>query len=89
MAWKLLISVNTAGLTYVIFDCSLRTKYVEITIETCPDYCLKPHLREQLSCECARIGVRVQNVVRTVKTVSEGKTECTLLLKKFNRDSRL
>lgn len=34
-----------------------RTKCIGITIETRPDYCLKPHLNEMLSYGCTRIEI--------------------------------
>lgn len=34
-----------------------KTKCIGITIETRPDYCLKPHLNEMLSYGCTRIEI--------------------------------
>lgn len=34
-----------------------KTKCIGITIETRPDYCLKPHLSEMLSYGCTRIEI--------------------------------
>ncbi len=34
-----------------------RTKCIGITIETRPDYCLKPHLNEMLEYGCTRIEI--------------------------------
>ena len=34
------------------------SKCVAITIETRPDYCLKPHLNNMLRYGCTRIGVQ-------------------------------
>lgn len=42
------------------------TKCIGITIETRPDYCLKPHLDEMLSYGCTRIEVGVQSVYESV-----------------------
>ena len=42
------------------------TKCVGITIETRPDYCLKPHLEEMLSYGCTRIEIGVQSVYESV-----------------------
>ena len=37
-----------------------------ITIETRPDYCLKPHLNEMLSYGCTRIEIGVQSIYEDV-----------------------
>lgn len=42
------------------------TKCIGITIETRPDYCLKPHLDEMLSYGCTRIEIGVQSVYESV-----------------------
>ena len=42
------------------------TKCVAITIETRPDYCLKPHLNEMLSYGCTRIEIGVQSIYESV-----------------------
>jgi len=42
------------------------TKCIGITIETRPDYCLKPHLDEMLSYGCTRIEVGVQSIYESV-----------------------
>jgi len=42
------------------------TKCVGITIETRPDYCLKPHLDEMLLYGCTRIEIGVQSVYESV-----------------------
>lgn len=42
------------------------TKCICITIETRPDYCLKPHLNEMLGYGCTRIEVGVQSVYESV-----------------------
>lgn len=42
------------------------TKCVGITIETRPDYCLKPHLSEMLTYGCTRIEIGVQSVYEDV-----------------------
>jgi len=41
-------------------------KCVGITIETRPDYCLKPHLDEMLSYGCTRIEIGVQSIYESV-----------------------
>jgi elongator complex protein 3 len=43
-----------------------KTKCIGITIETRPDYCLKPHLSEMLSYGCTRIEIGVQSVFEDV-----------------------
>lgn len=58
-----------------------RTKCVGLTIETRPDYCLKPHLSSMLSYGCTRLEIGVQSIYEdvardtnrghTVKAVSE------------------
>lgn len=42
------------------------TKCIGITIETRPDYCLRPHLSEMLGYGCTRIEVGVQSVYESV-----------------------
>lgn len=39
-----------------------KTKCVGITIETRPDYCLKPHLSQMLRYGCTRLEIGVQSV---------------------------
>ncbi|EDQ86036.1 uncharacterized protein MONBRDRAFT_38587 [Monosiga brevicollis MX1] len=58
-----------------------RTKCIGITIETRPDYCLRPHLNSMLEYGCTRLEIGVQSVFEdvardtnrghTVKAVSE------------------
>ena len=43
-----------------------RTKCVGLTIETRPDYCLRPHLSDMLSYGCTRLEVGVQSVYEDV-----------------------
>ena len=43
-----------------------KTKCIGITIETRPDYCLKPHLDEMLSYGCTRIEIGVQSIYESV-----------------------
>lgn len=45
---------------------SKASKCIGITIETRPDYCLKPHLSEMLSYGCTRIEIGVQSVYEDV-----------------------
>ena len=42
------------------------TKCIGITIETRPDYCLKPHLEEMLQYGCTRIEIGVQSIYESV-----------------------
>jgi elongator complex protein 3 len=42
------------------------TKCIGITIETRPDYCLKPHLDEMLLYGCTRIEIGVQSIYESV-----------------------
>lgn len=42
------------------------TKCIGITIETRPDYCLKPHLEEMLQYGCTRIEIGVQSVYESI-----------------------
>ena len=43
-----------------------NSKCIGITIETRPDYCLKPHLNSMLSYGCTRIEVGVQSIYEDV-----------------------
>jgi len=43
-----------------------NTKCIGITIETRPDYCLKPHLSKMLSYGCTRLEIGVQSVYEDV-----------------------
>jgi len=43
-----------------------RTKCIGITIETRPDYCLKPHLNDMLGYGCTRIEIGVQSIYEDV-----------------------
>ena len=43
-----------------------KQKCIGITIETRPDYCLKPHLNEMLSYGCTRIEIGVQSIYEDV-----------------------
>lgn len=43
-----------------------KIKCIGITIETRPDYCLKPHLEEMLSYGCTRIEVGVQSIYESI-----------------------
>jgi hypothetical protein len=43
-----------------------RTKCIGITIETRPDYCLRPHLNSMLDYGCTRLEIGVQSVYEDV-----------------------
>lgn len=51
--WVWCVSVGEA----VAYMEQSKTKCIGITIETRPDYCLKPHLNEMLSYGCTRIEI--------------------------------
>lgn len=50
----------------VRYSAQSRTKSVGITIETRPDYCLKPHLSQMLRYGCTRLEIGVQSVYEDV-----------------------
>jgi elongator complex protein 3 len=50
----------------VLFSEQSSTKCVGITIETRPDYCLKPHLSQMLRYGCTRLEIGVQSVYEDV-----------------------
>jgi elongator complex protein 3 len=43
-----------------------KTKCIGITIETRPDYCLKPHLNDMLAYGCTRIEIGVQSIFEDI-----------------------
>jgi elongator complex protein 3 len=43
-----------------------KSKCIGITIETRPDYCLKPHLNDMLSYGCTRIEIGVQSIFEDI-----------------------
>ena len=43
-----------------------RTKCIGLTIETRPDYCLTPHLKDMLSYGCTRLEMGVQSIYEDV-----------------------
>jgi len=49
-------------------------KCVGITIETHPDYCLKPHLQEILSYDCMRIGLAWSIYESVAQETNRGNT---------------
>jgi elongator complex protein 3 len=59
----------------ISFSEQSKTKCIGITIETRPDYCLKPHLSEMLSYGCTRIEIGVQSTYEDVaKDTNRGHT---------------
>lgn len=50
----------------VIYSEQSKAKCIGITIETRPDYCLKPHLSDLLSYGCTRLEVGVQSIYEDV-----------------------
>ncbi|SCV66889.1 BQ2448_5535 [Microbotryum intermedium] len=50
----------------VIYAEQAQTKCIGITIETRPDYCLKPHLSSMLRYGCTRLEIGVQSVYEDV-----------------------
>ncbi|KAI8928032.1 hypothetical protein BC831DRAFT_450166 [Entophlyctis helioformis] len=50
----------------VRFSEQSQTKCIGITIETRPDYCLKPHLSQMLQYGCTRLEIGVQSVYEDV-----------------------
>jgi elongator complex protein 3 len=64
-----------------------RSKCIGLTIETRPDYCLKPHLSQMLSYGCTRLEIGVQSIYEDVaRDTNRGHTvkavvECFKLAK--------
>ncbi|MEW5306886.1 MAG: hypothetical protein WDW36_009323 [Sanguina aurantia] len=64
-----------------------RTKCIGLTIETRPDYCLTPHLKDMLSYGCTRLEMGVQSIYEDVaRDTNRGHTvaavkECFVLAK--------
>mmetsp|Transcript_127282 Transcript_127282/g.189744 ORF Transcript_127282/g.189744 Transcript_127282/m.189744 type:complete len:197 (-) Transcript_127282:550-1140(-) len=50
----------------VKFSEESRTKCIGITIETRPDYCLKPHLSDMLLYGCTRLEIGVQSIYEDI-----------------------
>lgn len=57
---------STSVAEAVAFSEQSPTKCVGITIETRPDYCLKPHLSQMLAYGCTRLEIGVQSVYEDV-----------------------
>ena len=64
-----------------------QTKCIGLTIETRPDYCLTPHLKDMLSYGCTRLEMGVQSIFEDVaRDTNRGHTvesvkECFCLAK--------
>ena len=64
-----------------------QTKCIGLTIETRPDYCLTPHLKDMLSYGCTRLEMGVQSIYEDVaRDTNRGHTvesvkECFCLAK--------
>lgn len=57
-----------------------RTKCIGMTIETRPDYCLKPHIRDMLSYGCTRLEIGVQSIYEDVaRDTNRGHTVLAVL----------
>ena len=57
---------STSVAEAVQFSEQSRTRCIGVTIETRPDYCLRPHLNDMLAYGCTRIEVGVQSVYEDV-----------------------
>jgi elongator complex protein 3 len=54
-----------------------KTKCIGLTIETRPDYCLRPHLSQMLEYGCTRLEIGVQSVYEDVaRDTNRGHTVC-------------
>lgn len=51
---------------FTSYSAAAKTKCIGITIETRPDYCLKPHLSQMLRYGCTRLEIGVQSVYEDV-----------------------
>src|SRR3978361_1102710 len=51
---------------YCSFSEQSKSKAIGITIETRPDYCLRPHLSQMLRYGCTRLEIGVQSVYEDV-----------------------
>jgi len=71
-----------------------QTKCIGLTIETRPDYCLTPHLKDMLSYGCTRLEMGVQSIYEDVaRDTNRGHTvesvkECFCLAKVSQGDSQ-
>jgi elongator complex protein 3 len=54
------------GVSFYRYSERALTKCIGITIETRPDYCLRPHLSQMLRYGCTRLEIGVQSVYEDV-----------------------
>jgi elongator complex protein 3 len=66
-----------------------RSKCIGITIETRPDFCLKPHLNDLLSYGCTRLEIGVQSIYEDVaRDTNRGHTvEAVIHCFKMTKDA--
>lgn len=50
----------------IVYSEQSKTKCIAITLETRPDYCLKPHLNDMLEYGCTRLEVGVQSIFEDI-----------------------
>ncbi len=50
----------------IVYSEQSKTKCIAITLETRPDYCLKPHLNDMLAYGCTRLEVGVQSIYEDI-----------------------
>jgi elongator complex protein 3 len=65
-ARRLRLSAVRANRHPASYSAAAKTKCIGITIETRPDYCLKPHLSQMLRYGCTRLEIGVQSVYEDV-----------------------
>ena len=73
----------------VIYSEHSKAKCIGITIETRPDYCLRPHLSDLLSYGCTRLEVGVQSIYEDVaRDTNRGHTvESVITCFKMSKDA--
>ena len=73
----------------VIYSEQSKAKCIGITIETRPDYCLKPHLSDLLSYGCTRLEIGVQSIFEDVaRDTNRGHTvESVINCFKMSKDA--
>lgn len=50
----------------ILYSEQSKAKAIGITIETRPDYCLKPHLNDMLNYGCTRLEIGVQSIFEDI-----------------------
>jgi elongator complex protein 3 len=50
----------------IVYSEQSKTRCIAITLETRPDYCLKPHLNDMLAYGCTRLEVGVQSIYEDI-----------------------